>query len=49
MLSGPMVVNDEQLRTELVKQGSDAIAVEMEGQGGCLWSSDIVVPTDSYL
>lgn len=49
MLSGPMVVNDEQLRTELVKQGSDAIAVEMEGQGGYLLSSDIVVPTDSYL
>ena len=35
ILSGPMVVNDEELLTELVKQGSDAIAVEMEGQGGC--------------
>ena len=34
LLSGPLVVDDEELRTELLKRGSDAIAVEMEGQGG---------------
>ena len=33
VFSGPLVVDDEELRKELLERGSDAIAVEMEGQG----------------
>ena len=33
VFSGPLVADDEELRKQLLERGSDAIAVEMEGQG----------------